>query len=176
MGICKLQSTCGYDCCCMECSENEICKMQCADIDSYEYYGECPEYEREEETMREILFKAKRKDNGEWAEGLPGYDINGNITELEVYKGFGDCRIYEIDPETICQYTGLTDKDGKKIWENDILECGMRLRVSWHHFKASWVLSKKGWMYNHFFGESVEPEDVEVIGNIFDNPEFLEVE
>lgn len=51
---------------------------------------------------REILFKAKRKDNGEWVEGLPGYDINGKITEIEVYKKVFDCRIYEIDPNTLC--------------------------------------------------------------------------
>ena len=125
--------------------------------------------------MREILFKAKRKDNGEWVEGyLMDEDyINTPFNDYDVGGRFDDP--VEIDPQTICQYTGLTDKNGKKIWENDIVECGMKLRVSWHHFKASWVLSKKGWMYNHFFGESVEPEDVEVIGNIFDNPELLEV-
>lgn len=128
--------------------------------------------------MREILFRAKRKDNGEW--------IEGNVLQTDD----GDCYIatsflvgardepllvaaYEVDPETLCQYTGLTDKNGKRIWENDIVNCGTNLRVSWHTFKASWVLSKKGWMYNHFFGESVEPEDVEVIGNIFDHPKLL---
>lgn len=58
---------------------------------------------------REILFKAKRMDNGEWVEGLPSYDINGNITELEIYKGFANCEIVEIDPSTVCQYTGLHD-------------------------------------------------------------------
>lgn len=100
----------------------------------------------------------------------------GKIKLNGAVKGILAPEMYEIDPDTLCQYTGLTDKNGEKIWENDILECGMRLRVSWHHFKASWVLSKKWWMYNHFFGESVEPEDVEVIGNIFDNPELLEVE
>lgn len=65
---------------------------------------------------REILFHGKRIDNGEWVEGLPGYDINGNITEIEVYKTFCNTVIHDVDPDILCQYTGLTDKNGKKIW------------------------------------------------------------
>ena len=137
--------------------------------------------------MREILFKAKKKDNGEWVEGFllsdgmrePEHWFVGSIV-IEPYKGTAcdewditGIALEEIDISSLCQFTGLTDRNGKKIWENDILDCGMKLRVSWHTFKASWVLSKKGWLYNHFFGESVEPEDVEVVGNIFDNPELL---
>lgn len=127
---------------------------------------------------REILFKAKRLDNGEWVEG--GYFSEPYTDKKYIIRwnsfGLGFNEFIEVNPDTICQYTGLTDKNGKKIWENDIVHCGTKLRVSWHHFKASWVLSKKGWLYNHFFGEAVEPEDVEVVGNVFDNPELLEVE
>lgn len=131
---------------------------------------------------REILFKAKHKDwrelpKEEW--WVEGYYLRISPDDV-VFVPFNASRgtkwgWIEIDPKTLCQYTGLTDKNGKRIWENDIVRCGdgTVLRVSWHTFKASWVLSKKGWMYNHFFGEGVEPEDVEVIGNIFDTPELL---
>lgn len=129
---------------------------------------------------RRILFKAKRIDNGEWVEGQYVYITNPLTEDGKPIKHLicNGTNIFNdlIDPDTLCQYTGLTDKNGKKIWENDIVHCGTKLRVSWHHFKASWVLSKKGWLYNHFFGEAVEPEDVEVVGNVFDNPELLEVE
>ena len=136
---------------------------------------------------REILFKGKRIFDGEWIEGtvlnIKGEE-NPRIATSCLIGEQGEPLIvaaYEIDPETLCQYTGLTDKNDKRIWENDIVQHvqrraqrGVNLRVSWHTFKASWVLSKKGWMYNHFFEEGVEPEDVEVIGNFFDNPELLE--
>lgn len=135
---------------------------------------------------REILFKAKRKNWRElpkeewWVEGYP-VKYQPCASKNEYVYGIvptyaSALYIIEIAPETLCQYTELTDKNGKRIWENDIVNCGTNLRVSWHTFKASWVLSKKGWMYNHFFGEAVEPEDVEVIGNIFDNPELLKGE
>ena len=152
---------------------------------------------------RKIIFKAKRKDNGEWVEGLPGYDINGNITELEVHKKIGDCRIYEIDPDTLCQYTGLTDKNGKKIWENDILighgndrdlskvvfgkfhvidaETLRRVDevIGWHtEVIETDALSKcepfcLPMPLTDFY---IERSEFEVYGNIFDNPDLLEVE
>lgn len=135
--------------------------------------------------MREILFKAKRIDNGEWVEGYylkaknhwhkhkPHEDwITISTTQEE-----GGWRIiyskYPIDANTICQYTGLTDKNRKKIWENDVVSCGGNLVVIWNERFASFCLGKNGWMYNHFFGEAIEGCDCEVIGNVFDNPELM---
>lgn len=134
---------------------------------------------------REILFKAKRKDNGEWVEGLPGYDIDGNITELEVYKSFCNCQIHAIDPDTLCQYTGLTDKNGEKIWENDIVrdKTGDIFRIYWSeqllNYSAKCVKSTFSVFINQKWdlGTLLKSQiDVEVCGNIFDNAELLEVE
>ena len=72
---------------------------------------------------REMLFKAKRRDNGEWVEGY----VIQRYGEWFIYdiKNADTCRQngYLVDSDTICRYTGLTDKNGKKIWENDILMC-----------------------------------------------------
>ena len=134
--------------------------------------------------MREILFKAKRIDNGEWVEGSlivldadSGYYFIAkeylSASTLPVRSLIYD-NTHLVDENTICQYTGLTDKNGNKIWENDVIFAGDNTVVTWNEYYASWSLTKKGWMYSHFFGESVDAkEDCVVIGNIFDNPELL---
>lgn len=69
--------------------------------------------------MREILFKAKRKDNGKWVKGDAIHEPIGMSIRYE--KNSMSVRV-PVDPDTLCQYTGLTDKNGQKIWEYDICE------------------------------------------------------
>ena len=127
--------------------------------------------------MREILFKAKRKKNGEWVEGQYAYLLNPHTENGEPVKHLicngTNVFNYEVDPDTLCQYTGLKDKNGNRIWENDIVKCGANTLVRWSEKYAGWCLVQRGWMYEHFFGEAISPCNCEVIGNIFDNPELL---
>ena len=127
---------------------------------------------------RQILFKAKKKDNGEWVEG--GY-FSEPYTEKKFIIcwnsfGLGFNEFIEVDPDTICQFTGLTDKNGKKIWENDIVELpdeNVYFKCEWEKDTARFVLN--GDRFTVDFDDYREYE-VEVIGNIFDNADLLEVE
>lgn len=141
--------------------------------------------------MREILFKAKRKDNGEWIEGYYVYCRKRHYILQVLNKAIGfDEREYEwveVDPDTICQYTGLTDKNGKKIWENDILKCKKYIGGNFVDYciEVGYVEMKHGAFglhrikndaYYRPFKDWLEDYEYEVVGNIFDNPELLEAE
>lgn len=89
--------------------------------------------------MREIIFKAKRTDNGKWVEGFyvccrKCHYILPIFNEYESFHGFDDRYDdwIEVDISTLCQYTGLTDENSKKIWENDIVHNGNYFIVKWN--------------------------------------------
>ena len=132
------------------------------------------------------LYRAKRTDNGEWIVGsLIQTPYLGSIRSWisseqedkarlrEISSNQAVWRAFEVRTDTICQCTGLKDKNGKLIFENDIVRCGKNCTITWCDTFASWRLNTSGWMYSHFFGEVCKPEDVEIVGNIFDNPELL---
>ena len=140
---------------------------------------------------REILFRGKWKDNGEWVEGFlfeekPPLQCFGSTEKSKYYilnSGFADWNMprpttgIEVIPETIGQFTGLTDKNGVKIFEGDILRRGEGISF------VVWCLDS--WRFNSWMPGSMDLynsvdktrgenyEVAEVVGNIYDNPELL---
>lgn len=149
--------------------------------------------------MREIIFKGKRKDNGEWIEGSLITSINrawisSEKTDSQRLRGISNTdaiwRAIEIIPDTICRFTGRCDKNRKKIWENDIIK---------YHFGEIYAPIKYGCYQNCFdsqkaehvgfyvdwsddkclrkdLGYWIDMVDTMPVGNIFDNPELLQEE
>lgn len=149
--------------------------------------------------MREILFRGKRLDNGEWVEGFYISDLAGKayicqkVTAMYTFDG---ARCYgpyiEVDPDTVGRETGLTDRNGKRIFEGDIVVIHSDIGDGIYHFIVAFgpcggvknVEHQVGYMGFHFvpkdWGLRTDPlywiseYGVEVIGNVTDNPELLE--
>ena len=139
------------------------------------------------------LFKAKRVDNGEQiVGGLVKYGFVGKEKYYIIPDYASDLYAIEIDPNTICQCTGLTDKNGNLIWENDIVKdlfsdacaqikygsyqsCFDSTKTEHVGFYVDWS-GKCAKRYRKDLGYWITMVNAEVIGNIFDNPELLESE
>lgn len=147
------------------------------------------------------LYRAKRTDNGEWVEGYLLYckdcafvtdsvqeEMEGYCNSGQIH-GFGD--FYKVDPSTICRCTGLKDKNGKLIWENDIVKyhfgdayapirygeyqsCFDSTSTGHIGFYVDWTGTKKENMRKDL-GYWIKMIEADVVGNIFDNTELLEV-
>ena len=134
--------------------------------------------------MREILFRGKRTDNGEWVEGYLYITHNGEH-EISVYNEEVNIErwTHEVDPSTVGQYTGLNDKNGKRIFEGDIVDG--HCHSAWSHRlqRCDIAYGRDGFeARNHIDGVDSDyytyrvlfSKDVVIIGNIHDNPELLE--
>lgn len=165
------------------------------------------------------LFRGKRIDNGEWVFGgsiiqfldnekrifyIPQFNekcICTHDEETDDILGFENCRFYKVEPESVCQYTGLTDKNGQKIWENDILQSHANkadlCKAVYGEFGVidvetlNVVDTAIGWHYEviptdaiskcvpfcipmPLTDDYIKRCEFEVVGNIFDNKELLE--
>ena len=140
---------------------------------------------------RELKFRGKRIDNGEWVYG--GYHkhikrtprIMGNdyvkeedIVYLIIQSGFSDWNMpkpidcFEVDPATVGQFTGLHDRDGKEIYEGDIAKYSP-INAYFNRNSVNvveWGKRRGGFILNHKYAI---PSDCEVLGNIYDNPDLI---
>ena len=131
------------------------------------------------------LFKAKFDDSDRWVKGQlvevnDTYLIIPNHASKILACWFSTSNIIEVKKDTICRCTGLKDKNGKLIWENDILSGHIDVEFPEDETRKSVVWHKNGWCTNEPGCDDYEElddfdsENFEVIGNIFDNPELLE--
>lgn len=122
--------------------------------------------------MREILFRGKRKDNSEWVEGYYADVTKSNIIltgRIDITETIG-AEMFRIIPETVGQYTGLTDKNGKKIFEGDIVKFGNNI----YEIRFIEKYSRFAGTNSHCVFASFLLNTSEIIGNIHDNPELME--
>lgn len=132
--------------------------------------------------MRDILFSAKRFDNGEWVEGTPFQEYSDFWGEwqwiIQTKHPLTNAPYLhlEVNKKTLRQFTGLNDKNGKKIFEGDIVRYMQNdiMVVVWNNESAAFVGAYSAINFNYCATLINGHMYLEVIGNIYDNPELLE--
>lgn len=119
--------------------------------------------------MREIKFRGKRKDNGEWVHGnLVVLDYHNSIDYVEAHQiVLPNGHTFEVIPETVGEFTGLHDKKGKEIFEGDMVK-----GLNEHKGQSEVFYGYGQWQPFAYLG-IYNGEDFEVIGNVWENPELL---
>lgn len=129
--------------------------------------------------MKEIKFRGKRLDNGEWIYGDLVHTIKDTLI-LPTDEGWNQ---YAVDPATVGQYTGLKDKNGKEIYEGDVIRSPLSEdktrphRIFYHTGNAAFMgalVDRKELCYLRLDQDWIYKFGKEVIGNIHDNPELIE--
>ena len=129
--------------------------------------------------MREILFRGKRIDNGKWVEGLLFYQYDSFYEEYRLHIQKAKPKVsFEIDPNTVCQFTGLTDRYNKKIFENDIVSCTEPYGVYHDEIKGKVVYKISSFVmeyrkFNIPLSNDIPKPEFCVIGNIYDNKDLI---
>lgn len=140
--------------------------------------------------MNRYLFKAKRRDDGQWIKGTVLFHDVDAATIFNQNAADGSLQGFEVDPSSVCQCTGLKDKNGNLIWENDVIKhhfrdlyaqirygayqsCFDSQKTEHIGFYVDWSESRN---YRKDLGYWINMVNAEVVGNIFDNPELLESE
>jgi uncharacterized phage protein (TIGR01671 family) len=131
------------------------------------------------------LFRGKRIDNGEWVignridDGVTGqvfiHTVGNSVNESDKVGEEGCLQFvaFEVAPATICQCTGLKDKNGNLIWENDIVKINnseVNTLITFRDFEIICTIPREKY-YKHRLEHTTE---YDVVGNVFDNPELLE--
>lgn len=122
--------------------------------------------------MREILFRGKNLKNDVWIYGNLHCTDDDGICIIQNHIQHHLLKDYEVNPKTVCQYIGLVDKNGRKIFEGDIIKvpycrydiCTLGLRGCNYYFKGK---------QSDYEIASSESKHFEVMGNVFDNPELI---
>ena len=137
--------------------------------------------------MREILFRGKRIADGKWVEGELSRCVVVGETHIQRIEDNLSTTTHRIGSETVCQYTGLTDKNGRKIFEGDIVKyhfgedvapikfgsyqsCFDSQQTEHCGFYVDWKTKRN---FRKDLGYWVHMVDAEIVGNIYDNPELL---
>lgn len=130
--------------------------------------------------MREIKFRGKQTKNGEWMYGIPFFWSN-KMCDIQVEEN-GYLKVYRVDPNTVGQYTGLKDKNGKEIYEGDIVKTPLLDPIFGDILADAWCnalirFNQGSFVVSYYNSHNIYLQDlcdkIELLGNIHDNPELL---